>query len=168
MEEIESPSPIVEASPPTVVPPTPPMEARTHPMTTQLQKGIRKPNPRYALLTRIDLPTIPKTVASALKHEGWTNAMGDEMDAQHENKTWSLVPLTSDMNVLGCRWIFTVKLKADGTLDKLKARLVAKGFAQKEGVDFVETYSPVVRTSTIRIVLGVAVAKKLVNHPTRC
>lgn len=121
--------------------------------------GIRKPNPRYALLTKIDLPSLPKSVASALKHERWTNAMGDEMAAQTQNGTWSLVPVTPNMHVLGYRWIFTVKLNADGTLDKLKARLVAKGYAQEEGVDYIETYSPVVRTSTIRVVLRVATAK---------
>lgn len=76
-----------------------------------------------------------------------------------QNGTWSLVPATPNMHVLGYRWIFTVKLNEDGTLDKLKARLVAKGYAQEEGVDYIETYSPVVRTSTIRVVLSVATAK---------
>lgn len=137
-----------------------PPATRTHSMTTRLQRGICRPNPRYALLAKTDIPSVPKTIAAALKHPGWTKAMGDKMDAQTQNGTMSLVPRQPEMHVLGCRWIYTVKLKADGSLDKLKARLVAKGFAQKEGVDFVETYSPVVRTSTIRVVLSVAVAKE--------
>lgn len=86
--------------------------------------------------------------------------MQEEMDAQSLNGTMSLVPRKPEMHVLGCRWIHTVKLKADGTPDKLKSRLVARGFEQEEGIDFIETYSPVVRTSTIRVVLNVAVAKE--------
>lgn len=132
---------------------------RLHQMTTRLQHGIRKPNPRYALLTRTDIPAIPKTTSAALKHPGWTNSMQEEMDAQHLNGTMSLVPRTPEMYVLGCRWIHTVKLNADGTPYKLKSRLVARGYEQEECVDFIETYSPVVRTSTIRVVLNVAVAK---------
>lgn len=85
--------------------------------------------------------------------------MGEEMDAQRKNGTMSLVPRKLEMHVLRCGWIHTVKLKADGSVDKLKSRLVARGSEQEEGVDFIETYSPVVRTSTIRVVLNVAVAK---------
>ena len=132
---------------------------RLHQMTTRLQHGIRKPNPRYALLTRTNIPPIPKTIAAALKDPGWTNSMQEEMDAQNQNETMSLVPRLPGMHVLGCRWIHTVKLKADGTPDKLKSRLVARGYEQEEGVDFVDTYSPVVRTSTIRVVLNVNVSK---------
>lgn len=86
--------------------------------------------------------------------------MTDEMDAQQQNGTMSLVPRRSNMNVLGSRWIHTVKLNPDGSVLKLKSRWVAKGYEQEEGIDFVETYSPVVRTTTIRVVLGVAVAKE--------
>ena len=139
--------------------PEAPPEVRTHPMTTRLQSGISKPNPRYALLASKIIPDIPKTTTSALKHEGWHNAMTDEMTAQHDNGTMSLVPRKPEMNVLGSRWIYTIKLNPDGTVLKLKARWVAKGYEQEEGIDFVETYSPVVRTSTIRVVLGISVAK---------
>lgn len=125
-------------------------------MTTRSKTGIRKPNPRYALVASKTIPSLPQTVADALAHPGWHQAMIEELDSIYQNHTWSLTPATAEMNILGCRWIFTVKLNADGSLNKLKARLVAKGFKQEEGVDFIETYSPVVRTSTIRIVLAVA------------
>ncbi|KAL1224683.1 Retrovirus-related Pol polyprotein from transposon RE1 [Cardamine amara subsp. amara] len=127
-----------------------------HPMLTRSKAGITKPNPRYALLThRVSYPE-PKTVTEALKDAGWTKAMQGEMGNCAETKTWTLVPYTPDMHVLGSKWVFRTKLNADGSLDKLKARLVAKGYNQEEGIDYLETYSPVVRTATIRLVLHVA------------
>jgi len=128
----------------------------THPMTIRQKSGIRKPNPRYALLThKVSYPE-PKTVAAALKDPGWTGAMGEEMGNCKEAETWSLVPYTPDMHVLGSKWIFRTKLNADRSLQKLKARLVAQGFNQAEGIDYLETYSPVVRTATVRGVLHLA------------
>lgn len=85
--------------------------------------------------------------------------MIEEIEAHRRNGTMSLVPRALGMHVLGSRWIHTIKLKADGSLDKLKSRWVAKGYEQEEGVDLIETYSPAVRTSTIRVVLNVSVAK---------
>ncbi|KAL1187713.1 Retrovirus-related Pol polyprotein from transposon RE1 [Cardamine amara subsp. amara] len=131
-----------------------------HPMVTRSKAGIIKPNPRYALLTnRVAYPE-PKTVSEALKHPGWNNAMGEEMSNCAETRTWTLVPFTPDMNVLGSKWVFRTKLNADGTLDKLRARLVAQGFDQEEGIDYLETYSPVVRSATVRLVLHLATIMK--------
>lgn len=73
--------------------------------------------------------------------------MIEELESIYHNHTWFLIPATDDMNLLGCRWVFTVKLNDDGTLKNLKARFVAKYFNQEEGVDFNETYNHVVRTS---------------------
>ncbi|KAG7533176.1 Reverse transcriptase RNA-dependent DNA polymerase [Arabidopsis thaliana x Arabidopsis arenosa] len=127
-----------------------------HPMTTRLKKGIVKPNPRYALLTHKVSYPMPTTVTEALKDPNWTAAMLEEMGNCSETQTWSLVPLTSKMHVLGSKWVFRVKLHADGSLDKYKARLVAQGFKQEEGIDYLETYSPVVRSATVRAVLHLA------------
>lgn len=74
-------------------------------------------------------------------------------------RTWTLVPQTGDMNVLGCRWIFKIQYNLDGTIKKHKSRLVAKGYDQEEGWDYLETFSPVVRTAKIRLVMDVAVTK---------
>lgn len=92
----------------------------------------------------------PKTVGLALKDPGWTDAMNEEMGNCAKTNTWSLVPYPPDMNVLGNMWVFRTKLNADGSLDKLRARMVAKGFNQEEGIDYLETYSPVVRSVIVR------------------
>ena len=85
------------------------------------------------------------------------------MEVEYEglihNHTWDLVLFSDDMNVVQCKWVFRTKFKADGPLDKYKARLVAEGFKQIPGVDFFETFSPVVKVSTIRIVFTLAVSK---------
>ena len=71
-----------------------------------------------------------------------------------------MVPPEEDQNPVGCGWVYKTKLNDDGTVLKPRARLVARGNEQEEGVDFLETFSPVVRTATIRTVLHVAVTKK--------
>ena len=89
----------------------------------------------------------------------WKQAMNDEFQALLRNQTWSLVPPSSVQSVVQCKWVFRTKLKVDGLLDKYKARLVAKGFQQTPGVDFSETFSPVVKASTICIVFTLAVSR---------
>lgn len=85
--------------------------------------------------------------------------MYDEINAQIRNGTSELVFPTDDMNIVGCKWVFTLKYLPNGQLDRYKARLVAKGFHQRYGLDFTETFSPVVKSTTIRTVLHRAVNK---------
>lgn len=98
----------------------------------------------------------PKTVTEALKDPCWTNAMNEEIENYAEINTWSLVPFTLDMHVLGSKWAFRIKPNADGILDKLKARLVDEGFNQEEGIYYLDTYSVVVKTATVSLVIHVA------------
>jgi hypothetical protein len=98
----------------------------------------------------------PTSYSTASRHPAWRDAMNLEFDALLRNDTWTLVPPTSDMNIVGCKWVFRLKRKADGSIDRHKARLVAKGFHQQPGVDFEETFSPVVKPTTIRLVLSLA------------
>lgn len=93
----------------------------------------------------------------ALSHPRWEAAMEDGMRALHHNNTWNLIPRNDKMNIVGCKWVFRTKLKADGSLDRLKARLVSKCFYREEGVDFLKTFSLVVKTSTICIVLAIVI-----------
>jgi len=82
-----------------------------------------------------------------------------EMTALARNHTWSLVDLPRGANLVTCKWIFKIKRGSDGKLLRQKARLVAHGFSQIEGIDFDETYSPVVKFPTIRVILTIAVSK---------
>ncbi|XP_019100945.1 PREDICTED: uncharacterized protein LOC109132931 [Camelina sativa] len=84
---------------------------------------------------------------SALKDPNWTAAMNEEMSS---------------------KWVFRVKLHADSSLDKYKARLVAQGFKQEEGIDYLETYSPVVRTTTVRAILYFASKKYTTQFQAAC
>ena len=130
-----------------------------HPMITQGKDGIRKPNPRYVLLSVKSAFPEPKSVAAALQDPNWTAAMGKEKGNMEITNTWDLVPPDPTIEPISCGWIYKSKLNADGTLKNRKARLVARGNQQEEGIDFIETYSPVVRTATIRSVLHIATVK---------
>jgi histone deacetylase 1/2 len=85
--------------------------------------------------------------------------MDIEYNALLKNNTCHLVPPKKGSNIIDCKWVFKVKLNADGTLDKYKARLVSKGFKQRFGIDYEDTFSPVVKMSTIRVILSIAISR---------
>jgi hypothetical protein len=85
--------------------------------------------------------------------------MLDEYNALMRNKTWTLVPPISSRNINDYKWVYKVKYKADETVDRLKACLVAKGFKQHLGIDYDDTFHPVVKPVTIRLVLSLTVSQ---------
>ncbi|KAG7536508.1 GAG-pre-integrase domain [Arabidopsis suecica] len=103
--------------------------------------------------------TEPKTFKQAITSLKWTKAMDVELDSMELNKTWSVVSLPPGKNVVGCKWVFTIKYNADGSIERYKARLVAKGFTQQEGVDYFDTFSPVAKLASVKLILGLAAKK---------
>ncbi|CAL8083411.1 unnamed protein product [Prunus armeniaca] len=130
-------------------------------MTTRSQSGIHKRNPKYALHVNIDHSLVePTCYSQAFKQHEWRNAMVQEFNALQRCGTWKLVPYHPQMNLLPNKWVFKLKQRADGSIERYKVRLVANGFHQKPGIDYTETFSPVVKHNTIRLVLSLAVSKQ--------
>jgi hypothetical protein len=100
--------------------------------------------------------TEPKKVDEALQDEGWVSAMHEELHQFTRNDVWTLVPRPVEQNIIGTKWIFKNKTDEHGTVVQNKARLVAQGYTQIEGVDFDETFAPVARLESIRILLSIA------------
>jgi hypothetical protein len=135
----------------------PPMAARP---STHLQHGIRKPKlytdgtMRYGLLTS---SSEPQNHNEALRDDKWKKAINDEFGALQKNRTWHLVLAKSGANVIDCKWVYKIKRKSDDTIDRYKARLVAKGFKQRYEIDYEDTFSQVVKATTIHLILSLAV-----------
>lgn len=101
----------------------------------------------------------PATFQEAMKHFVWRIAMKTEIVALEDNNTWTITTLPPNKRAIGCKWVFKIKFFSDGSIERHKARLVALGNRQEEGVDYKETFAPVVKMTTMRIVLEVAAAK---------
>ncbi|KAF5097937.1 hypothetical protein D0Z03_000412 [Geotrichum reessii] len=92
----------------------------------------------------------------SLEKDLWHDACVSEYNSLMENDTWVLVPKPIGRKIVGCKWVFKVKENTDGSVDKYKARLVAQGFSQSPGIDYQETFAPVVRYETVRFLFAVS------------
>ena len=109
-----------------------------------------------SFVNQLSSVAIPNSVQEALSDPRWKAAMNEEMRSLQKNETWELVNLPPGKKSVGCRWVYTVKYKADGSIERFKARLVAKGYTQTYGIDYTETFAPVAKINTVRVLLSLA------------
>ena len=137
-----------------------------------IQKGTRSsrnPHPIYNFLTyhRLSSPhsafvstlcsvSAPKTMHEALSHSDWKQAMVEEMVVLHSSGAWDLVTLPAGKTPAGCCWVYTVTIGPDDRVDRLKAQLVAKGYTQVYGSDYYDTFSPIAKIASVRLLLSMA------------
>ena len=114
----------------------------------------------FAFLTSVLQHDEPTTYKDACGKKEWMDAMDKEMNALHKNDTWDLCQLPPNEQAIGCKWIYKLKFNKEGHIDRHKARLVTKGFAQEYGIDYEETYAPVAKMSSIRLLLSLAALHK--------
>jgi histone deacetylase 1/2 len=144
---------------------TPPASLDRHHMVTRLRDRTWKPKERtdgtvtYTAALTNDTDVEPVSIAAAMQQPCWKAAMDTEFLALQQNNTWWLVPPHRGVNVINSRWAFKIKRRPDGTIDHYKARLVAKGFKQRHGIDYDDTYSPIVNPATIHVILSLAVTQ---------
>ena len=133
-----------------------PIPQNDHVMCTRGKRGFHLPVRKLILTATPILSPIPTSYKRALLDPLWHAAMRDEFHALTQNNTWTLVPRPPHTNVVTGKWVFRHKTRADGSLERYKARWVVRGFAQGPGIDYGETFSPVVKPAMIRVVITIA------------
>ena len=126
---------------------------------SQFTNSLSNPNINHALIASSETtdPLEPTNYTDAMNRNDrieWEQAIQDEFDSILAANTWTLVDLPPDREAIKCKWIFKLKRNAHGEIDRYKARLVAKGFSQKEGIDYNDTFAPVVKFTSIRLLLA--------------
>ncbi|GJU04274.1 retrovirus-related pol polyprotein from transposon TNT 1-94 [Tanacetum coccineum] len=137
-------------------------ESRNHPLENVIgnlnQRTLRSQAQNQSNFFCFISTIEPKNVNEALTDESWIVAMQEELNQFIANDVWELVPQPRNMTIIGTKWVFRNKLDENGVVSRNKARLVAQGYNQQEGIDYDETYAPVARLESIRILLAYACA----------
>ena len=106
----------------------------------------------------------PRSFKEAMKDEGWRKSMKHEIQALEKNGTWTMENLPPGKRALGCQWVYRIKYRSDGSVERLKSRLVVFGNHQQEGIDYTETFAPVAKMVTVRVFLAIAASKNWELH----
>lgn len=130
-----------------------------YPLNNYLSYDSLSPSYKHFVL-QVSSHYEPTYYHEAIPFPHWRQAMHEELTAMEDNHTWSIVSLPLGKHSIGCRWVYKTKFASNGSVDRHKARLVAKGYTQQEGVDFFDTFSPVAKLSTVKILLALAAINK--------
>ena len=149
-------------------PPQPTIEEQPEPVVRRSARERQHPD-YYGVRVNVASEVLnePTSMTEALaspERAKWMDAMDKEMDSLHMNDVWDLVKLPKDRKTVGSKWVFKLKVGPDGLVERHKARLVAQGFSQKQGLDYDETFSPVVRFESLRTVIALAVQNSMKMH----
>ena len=149
-------------------PPQPTIEEQPEPVVRRSARERQHPD-YYGVRVNVASEVLnePTSMTEALaspERAKWMDAMDKEMDSLHMNDVWDLVKLPKDRKAVGSKWVFKLKVGPDGLVERHKARLVAQGFSQKQGLDYDETFSPVVRFESLRTVIALAVQNSMKMH----
>jgi len=111
------------------------------------------------LLHNLDFYAEPYSYEEVAAKLEWQEAMQKEFNSLQANHTWDLIELLSGKRHISCKWVYKIKYKAYGSLERYEARLIMRGFTQKEGMDYTETFSSIIKMTAIRSSIAIAVKK---------
>lgn len=108
----------------------------------------------FAFTSQLSCVEIPKNVKDALQVPVWKDVVLEEMRVLEKNKTWEIEYLPKGKTTVRCKWVFTIKYRSDGTLKRYKVRLMAKGFTQTYDINYMETFAPMAKLNTVRVLFS--------------
>ncbi|KAL1220950.1 Retrovirus-related Pol polyprotein from transposon RE2 [Cardamine amara subsp. amara] len=114
------------------------------------------PQEHQAFLSKIDQHRIPQSYEEACLDDVWVQAILEQIESMVKNGTWDEIDKPDKKKLVGCRWVYTIKYTSTGEIERYKARLVAKGYTQKYEVDYTETFAPVAKLHSVRVLLSIA------------
>ncbi|XP_027344170.1 uncharacterized protein LOC113856524 isoform X2 [Abrus precatorius] len=145
---------------------TPTLKSVRYPLSNSLSYDSLLDSQKHFSLA-ISTIVEPRSYQEAIINDYWKHAIEKELTTLSKNHTWTLTSLLEGKKTVGCKWVFKIKHNLDGSTERYKARLVAKGFTQTVGIDYLRTFSPVVKMTTIRILLY-CYSLQLGAGPIRC